>query len=92
MNVYRCWYQGIRGYSCRIRDKRWMFVPDFDQPDKRTYRNLELGDLNFCNKYEQRFEHDYQASVTKSLVPGFLQYLTGRKKQSATVYGELLLP
>lgn len=90
MNTYRCWYQGIKGYSCRIRDKRWMFVPDIDQPDNRTQRNLDLVDLEFANKHEKRFELGYEASMTKSRT--FIRFFTGRNKQPETIYGQLLLP
>lgn len=92
MNIYRCWYQGLRGYSCRIRDRRWMFVPDIGQPDNRICRDLNLTDLEFTNKYEKRFELDYESSMTKSQTLNLIRLLTGRNKQPATVCGQLLLP
>jgi len=92
MNIYRCWYQGIKGYSCRVRDKRWMFVPDIEQPDNRSYRNLELADLEFSNKHEKKFELDCEESTTKKRVLNLVRYIAGRHRSPATVYGQLLLP
>jgi len=33
-----------------------MFVPELGQPDNRVYKELELAELVFRNRYEWRFE------------------------------------
>lgn len=92
MNIYHCWYQGMRGYSCRMRNNRWMFVPDMGQPDTRSHRNLELTDLDFTNEFEKKRELDYEASRARYPARNFIRSITGWKRQPVTVFGQLLLP
>jgi len=88
MNVYRCWYQGIQGYSCR-RGRGWMFVPELGQPDNRIHKNIVLTDLVFMNREEGRFEMNNETSRNKRSVRGWLGYMLGRRSRPHTVHGML---
>ncbi len=91
MNVYRCWHQGIKGYGCRIRDSKWMFVPELGQPDNRTHKNLELVDLEFVNRFEKEHEMRREASLFNDPLRRFVSDLVGNQRKPVTVYGKLLL-
>jgi len=56
MNVYSCCYQGNLGYSCRVRGRNWMFVPEFGQPDGRVHRGVSLHELVFADPRAKAWE------------------------------------
>lgn len=56
MNVYSCWHHGNFGYACHLRGRHWLFVPELGQADGRIHRNLFLGELEFRNPFEKKFE------------------------------------
>jgi len=91
MHIYQCWYQGIKGYGCKIQIGNWMFVPDLGQPDKRTYRKLELADLKFMNRFEKEYEVRLEIKHERYPLRRLLRHLLPGDKKSSTVYGQLLL-
>lgn len=91
MNIYQCWYRGIKGYGCKIQEGNWMFVPDLGQPDTRTHKKLELADLHFVNRFEKEYETRVEARYSRYPLRRLLRHIVIREKKSATVYGQLLL-
>lgn len=89
MNVYVCWYQGNLGYSCRIRGKRWMFVPELGQPDGQVYKNLYLDDLLFKNQFERQIELKLENELRKFNLVRFLRMLIFPGRKPHTVGGLL---
>ncbi len=56
MNVYECWYQGIRGYCCRSHNMRWLFIPDLGQLSSRIHKHVAIEDLIFANPFAKSYE------------------------------------
>ena len=74
MNVYACCYRGNLGYGCRIRGRRWMFVPELGQRDRHVHRNVALGDLRFADPFAQTYERNQELPLTHR---GFSNWLRG---------------
>lgn len=91
MNVYHCWYHGIKGYGCRVQDTSWIFVPELSQPDKNCYRNLMLLDLEFANDFEKQHELNREVEILRKRWSRlFLKFLSGDSRPR-TIYGRLFL-
>jgi len=88
MNVYTCCYRGNLGYGYRIRGRRWMFVPEFGQPDHAIHRNVALGDLRFANAWAQNYELEQEQTFSPT---GIVKQLTrlAAAPRSRTVGGLL---
>ena len=91
MNVYQCWYHGTLGYACRIRGRKWMFVPELGQPDGTVYKHLGLHELIFRNPLYKRHELAYEQTTRFGLLKFVLSLLLPEDKP-VTVAGLLLLP
>jgi len=87
MNVYKCWYEGIFGYTCRVPSGKWMFVPEMGQPDANIYKNLLLEDLTFNYACEKSFE---KMCEQKSLLTGILKSLMPSRAKPQSIAGLLL--
>lgn len=89
MNIYPCCFRGNLGYGCRIRGRRWMFVPEFGQPDHNVHRNLSIGDLRFSNPRAQTYERSLERPFAHAGIAGWLRGLpSGTRTRTA---GGLLL-
>ncbi|MBI2994710.1 MAG: hypothetical protein HYY48_11115 [Gammaproteobacteria bacterium] len=82
MNVYACCYRGNLGYGCRIRGRRWMFVPEFGQVDHCVHRNVALAELRFANRWAQDYERDREQPWPRIGIVNWLRRLpsTGRTR------------
>lgn len=65
MNVYECWYLGIRGYCCRTPHSKWMFVPELGQMNNTIYKHLSIHDFVFNNAIAQEYELSIEKSLSK---------------------------
>jgi len=92
MNVYACWHQGNLGYSCRIRGKQWMFVPDIMQPDKNIYNNISLSDLVFKNTYEMQYEVTREDKRERFSPLNILKSIFIQAYKPKTIGGLLFIP
>ena len=91
MNVYQCWYRGVLGYACRLRGRRWMFVPELGQYDRHVYRGVPLRELVFNNPLEKRHEYARDALYRRTRLARILRTLFGFTARPATTAGLLLL-
>ena len=91
MNIYQCWYHGTLGYACRIRGKKWMFVPELGQPDNTVYKQLTIHELIFRNPLYKRHELASEQAQRFNLVKLIKSLLLPNDKP-VTVAGLLLLP
>lgn len=91
MNVYQCWYLGMRGYCCRNYNSKWMFVPELGQIDSRIHKHISLNDLMFNNSFAKQYELKTEARIqkTKSNPFLFLIILLIPEKKAGTVGGLL---
>ncbi len=92
MNIYRCRYLDTTGYSCRIRHRNWLFVPDLGQTDNRIRKNIRLGDLAFENSFELEYELSREY---KSIFGVWVRSLFNRMfslSRPVTTAGHLLIP
>ena len=92
MNVYICWHRGTMGYGCRLRGKKWLFVPELGQPDNNIYKNISLEDLVFKNPVEKRLEilHEQDVDENKNKFSKILRFLVFPQYKAHTVCGLLL--
>ena len=88
MNVYNCFYRGNIGYSCRMRGRNWMFVPDFGQPDRRVHRGLALDDLVFADPRAKAWERSRETRRRIGL-EAVRNLLLGGSEESRSVGGML---
>ena len=56
MNVYQCWYLGLKGYCCRNHNSRWMFIPEMGQANSAIHKQISLNDLVFNNTFAKEYE------------------------------------
>lgn len=92
MNVYSCWYLGIRGFACRLHTFSWLFVPDIHQRDDTIYRGIRFSDLVFQNRYEQEYElHQEKQLAKRSLISILISGFFTRNR-ALTTGGRLLAP
>lgn len=91
MNIYNCWHQGNLGYGCRIREKRWLFVPEMGQPDKNIYKNLCLDDLIFKNLMDKRNETEREKALDQFTLTRLLQSILLPTTKPQTVGGQLFI-
>ncbi len=92
MNVYQCWYHGMRGYCCRNHNSKWMFVPELGQIDNRIHKYISLNDLVFNNTFAKHYELKIERRLQriKSNPFHFLKSLLFNKQKAGTVGGLLL--
>lgn len=91
MNVYSCWYQGNFGYSCPVRQGKWIFVPELGQFDNKIYKNLVLEDLNFKYAGEKSFEKMRENRIIRNAMLIALLALFFPRSRPLTVAGRLLI-
>ncbi len=78
MNVYQCWYLGLRGYCCRNHNSSWMFVPELGQSTGNIHKHISINDLVFNNSFAKEYELKIERSFEKirnnpfSLLKSFL--------------------
>lgn len=89
MNVYTCLYRGNLGYGCRLRERRWMFVPELGQPDRSIHRDVSLGDLTFANPHAKSYELDFESQLTRRRFTRWLRPFASRQRPR-TIGGLLL--
>ena len=65
MNVYQCWYLGLKGYCCRSHNSRWMFVPEMGQIDNKIHKHISLNDLVFNNSFAKEYELKIERKLEK---------------------------
>ena len=91
MNVYQCWYLGLRGYCCRSRNSRWMFVPELGQTNSNIHKHISFNDLIFNNSYAKQYELTIEQHLQKirSNPFYFLKSLLFSNEKPSTVGGML---
>jgi hypothetical protein len=89
MNVYPCVYRGIIGYCCRLRGRRWLFVPELGQPDRNLRRDVSLRELVFADRRAQQYETEFERTAGRRAVIRFLKALAGLPDRPVTVAGLL---
>jgi hypothetical protein len=91
MNVYQCWYGGMRGYCCRNYNSKWMFVPELGQTNSCIHKHISLNDLVFNNSFAKHYELKIEARLQKlkSNPFYFLKSLFFQNKKVETVGGLL---
>lgn len=91
MNVYQCWYLGMRGYCCRNHNSKWMFVPELGQLNSRIHKHISLNDLVFNNSFAKHYELriEQRLQKMKSSPFHFLKTLLLSEKKAGTVDGML---
>jgi len=65
MNVYQCWYLGMRGYCCRNHNSKWMFVPELGQISSSIHKHISINDLVFHNAFAKQYELTIEQRVEK---------------------------
>jgi len=65
MNVYQCWYLGLKGYCCRSHNSRWMFVPELGQINNAIHKHIPLNDLIFNNSFAKEYELKIEENLNK---------------------------
>lgn len=91
MNVYQCWYLGLKGYCCRNHNSRWMFVPELGQTNNAIQKRIPLNDLVFNNSFAKEHELKIEKNlnkITKSPLH-FIKALFFPAKKATTVGGML---
>ncbi len=90
MNVYQCWYLGLRGYCCRGHNSRWMFVSELGQANN-NYKHISLNDLVFNNVFAKEYELKIEERIQqiKSNPFYFIKELFFPAKNASTVGGLL---
>lgn len=91
MNVYQCWYLGIRGYCCRNYNSKWMFVPELGQISSSIHKHISLNDLVFNNTFAKQYELTIELRVQKirSNPLHFIRELLFPEKKAETIGGML---
>jgi hypothetical protein len=91
MNVYQCWYLGMKGYCCRIQNSKWMFVPELGQINSSIHKHISLDDLVFNNTFAKHYEMKIEKRLQKmkSNPLHFLKTLLFPDNKSGTVGGLL---
>lgn len=91
MNVYQCWYLGLKGYCCRNHNSRWMFVPDMGQANNNIHKHISLNDLVFHNAFAKEYEMNLERKLNKirSNPFNFLKALILPAKKTNSVAGML---
>ena len=91
MNVYQCWYFGLKGYCCRSHNSRWMFVPEMGQTDNKIRKHISLNDLVFNNSFAKEYELKIERKLEKmrSNPFNFIKSLFLPNKKAASVGGML---
>ena len=94
MNVYQCWYLGLKGYCCRGHNSKWMFVPELGQTNARIHKHISLNDLVFNNSFAKQYELKIEQQLQKiTLSPlNFLKALFFSPSKPSTVGGMLFAP
>ena len=87
MNVYSCFYRGNLGYSCRVRGRNWMFVPEFGQLDGRVHRGVSLHELVFADSFAKLWELGRDARRSGGL--RWIKNLLGGREEPRSVGGML---
>ncbi len=90
MNVYQCWYLGLRGYCCRSYNSRWMFVPELGQTSN-IHKHISLNDLVFNNVFAKEYELKIEQRIQqiRSNPFHFIKELLFPAKKASTVGGLL---
>lgn len=91
MNVYQCWYFGLRGYCCRNHNSRWMFVPELGQISNAIHKQISLEDLVFNNEFAKEYELKLEENLKRirSNPLHFIKALLFPVKKMGTVEGML---
>jgi hypothetical protein len=91
MNVYQCWYLGIRGYCCRNHNSKWMFVPELGQINSRIHKHISFNDLVFSNSFAKQYEFNIEHRIQqmKSNPFHYIKTLLFPTKRASTVGGLL---
>jgi hypothetical protein len=91
MNVYQCWYHGMKGYCCRNHNSKWMFVPELGQINSRIHKQISLNDLVFNNTHAKHYELGLERRLQKLSISPFpiLKSLFFPGKKAETVGGLL---
>lgn len=91
MNVYQCWYLGLKGYCCRSHNSRWMFVPEMGQISNKIHKHISLNDLVFNNTFAQEYELKVERKLKKirSNPLNFIKSLFFQDKKTGSVGGLL---
>lgn len=92
MNVYSCWHRGNFGYGCRLRGRRWLFVPELGQPSGDIRRNIALRDLVFSNPLAQTMELGRERELSRPWLSRWLRSLRHPGYRPATIGGMLFSP
>jgi uncharacterized protein YjaG (DUF416 family) len=89
MNVYQCWYFGLKGYCCRSYNSRWMFVPEMGQSNSRIHKHISLHDLVFNNSFAKEHELKLERKLekTRSKPLSFIMSLLFPAKKASSVGG-----
>lgn len=91
MNVYQCWYFGLKGYCCRSHNSRWMFVPEMGQNNNKIHKHISLNDLVFNNifakEYELRLERKLEKMRNNPF--NFIKSIFFQNKQALSIGGLL---
>jgi hypothetical protein len=87
MNVYSCCYRGNIGYSCRLRGRQWMFVPELGQADGRVHRGIALSELIFADTRAKSWEMQREECRPGGL--DWLRNLLGGSEEPRSVGGML---
>lgn len=91
MNVYQCWYLGLKGYCCRNHNSRWMFVPEMGQINNNIHKHISLNDLVFNNAFAKEYELKLERKLEKmrSNPFNFIKSLLFPNKKVSSVGGLL---
>ena len=91
MNIYQCWYLGLRGYCCRSHNSRWMFVPELGQTNSNIHKHISFSDLIFNNSFAKQYELTIEQRLqkVKSNPFYFLKSLLFSEEKPSTVGGML---
>ncbi len=91
MNVYQCWYLGLKGYCCRSDNSRWMFVPEMGQISNRIHKHVSLNDLVFHNAFAKEYELKTERKLEKLRLNPFnyIKSLLFQNKKPSSVAGIL---
>lgn len=91
MNVYQCWYLGLKGYCCRSHNSRWMFVPEMGQISNKIHKHISLNDLVFHNAFAKEYELKTERKLEKLRLNPFnyIKSLLFQNKKPSSVAGIL---
>ena len=94
MNVYQCWYLGLRGYCCRNHNLKWMFVPEMGQTSNRIHKSISLNDLVFNNTFSKQYELRIENKLEKTRKNPFhlIKSILFPSKKNGSVIGMLFSP